>query len=516
MADPPNPAFRHWPLLLAVLPALAALLLLGNDANWDLRNYHLYGPHAWLHGRAAIDVAPAQMQGYHNPLLDLPMYLLAMAGAPPKLIGLWLALPAMLAIWCLLRLHERLSPTPPGICARVVLALLALTGAATWSTLGLSMDDAFVAAGMLAALWLLADTPGELPASSARIAGAGLLAGATAGLKLSGAFYCPAFALALAFLPGAPAERLRRLALLSIGGTLGFLATYGWWGWSLWQAHANPFFPYFNDWFRSPDIAAYSFADPRFRPQGPLELLLAPVRLLARSQRFSEGGLKDPRMLLALLGFAWLAWRARTQSPALRARFRLLLAFVAASILAWGLQAGIYRYAMAIELLGSLALVLVLARLPRWRGAAMVLAVVLVSADTRRPDWHRVQSNAGPVPTLENGSALPDDALVVTAGGAPLGYLALALPDAVPMLGLHNNLIQPGDCSGLPRRVAQRIAVQRGPIYLATTGDPDEQQTLSREYGLEADGACLRVHAGIGDALLCPQRRTSAPPPRCR
>src|SRR5688500_14064442 len=125
MAEPSAPAFRNWPLALAVLLPVIALLALGNDASWDLRNYHLYGPHAWLHGRAAIDVAAAQMQGYHNPLLDLPMYLLASAGAPPKLIGLWLALPAMAAIWCLLRLQERLSPEPPGLGARVFLALLA-------------------------------------------------------------------------------------------------------------------------------------------------------------------------------------------------------------------------------------------------------------------------------------------------------------------------------------------------------------------------------------------------------
>jgi hypothetical protein len=193
----------------------------------------------------------------------------------------------------------------------------------------------------------------------------------------------------------------------------------------------------------------------------------------------------------------------------------LLLVFIAASTVAWGLQAGIYRYAMAIELLGCLALVLVLAQLPRWRGAAMALAFVLVSADTRRPDWNRVPSTAGPVPRLAAGAALPPDALVLTASGAPLGYLALALPDAVPMLGLHNNLIQPGDCSALPRRAAPRVATHRGPIYLATTGDPAEQQRLAREHGLEASGPCLRVQAGIGDAWLCPQRRAAAPAPRC-
>ena len=84
----PHPEHRAWTIALAVLPVLAAVLALGNDASWDTRNYHLYDPHALLHGRAAIDIAAAQLQGYHNPLLDLPMYLLASADAPPRLVGL--------------------------------------------------------------------------------------------------------------------------------------------------------------------------------------------------------------------------------------------------------------------------------------------------------------------------------------------------------------------------------------------------------------------------------------------
>ncbi len=512
MADSPASAFRRWPTALALsLPALAVLAL-GNDASWDLRNYHLYGPHAWLHGRHAIDIGAAQMQGYHNPLLDLPMYLLAMAGAPAKLIGLWLALPAMAALWCLLRLQERLSPQPPGAGARLLLALLAASGAAFGSTLGLAMNDAFVGAGMLGALVLLLDAPAGQPGARACLA-AGLLAGATAGLKLSGAFYCPALALALLALPGDWRTRGARLALLAAGGAAGFALSYGWWGWTLWQAHGNPFFPYFNQWFQSPDIGALSWVDLRFRPRGIVDILLAPVHLLSRSQRFSEAGMKDPRLLLALLGFAWLAWSMRGAAAPLRARSRLLLVFVLASFIGWALQSGIYRYAIAIEALGALALVLLLARLPRGRGAAMLLALVVLGVATRRPDWGRVHEARGPLPRL--ASALPADALVVTAGGEPLGYLALALPDDVPMLGLDNNLIQPAACTGLPRRARARLAAHAGPVYLATGGDPREQASLRARHGLDAGGDCIAVRAAIGDAMLCPQRRVAAPAPAC-
>jgi len=47
----------------------------GVDANWGLYNYHLYNPFAFLRGKLAIDLAPAGLQSYFNPLLDVPYYL---------------------------------------------------------------------------------------------------------------------------------------------------------------------------------------------------------------------------------------------------------------------------------------------------------------------------------------------------------------------------------------------------------------------------------------------------------
>jgi hypothetical protein len=52
---------RLWLLGLAIGLPLLAMAHLGLDSNWDLRNYHLYNPHAWLTGRMAIDIAPAQL-----------------------------------------------------------------------------------------------------------------------------------------------------------------------------------------------------------------------------------------------------------------------------------------------------------------------------------------------------------------------------------------------------------------------------------------------------------------------
>ena len=55
----------------------AGALVLGQDANWDLRNYHWYNAYALLNGRYGIDLLPAQTPTFYNPALDVPFYLLA-------------------------------------------------------------------------------------------------------------------------------------------------------------------------------------------------------------------------------------------------------------------------------------------------------------------------------------------------------------------------------------------------------------------------------------------------------
>jgi hypothetical protein len=67
------------PFFVAVLvPILFGLLsiALGQDDNWDLRNYHWYNPYALLNGRLPVDMAPGNWQSYFNPLIDVPYYVL--------------------------------------------------------------------------------------------------------------------------------------------------------------------------------------------------------------------------------------------------------------------------------------------------------------------------------------------------------------------------------------------------------------------------------------------------------
>ena len=47
---------------------------LGQDANWDLRNYHWYNAYAFLNGRDGFDLLPSQTPYFYNPLMDVPVF----------------------------------------------------------------------------------------------------------------------------------------------------------------------------------------------------------------------------------------------------------------------------------------------------------------------------------------------------------------------------------------------------------------------------------------------------------
>ena len=117
-ATPRNPRFGDAALLAAcVVVAGITSLFLGQDANWDLLNYHYYNPWAWWNGRIFTrDIAAAQLQTYHNALLDLPFYGMVAANWAPRVIVFVLAIPAGIAAFFLAKLLPLLLIWAPKSC----------------------------------------------------------------------------------------------------------------------------------------------------------------------------------------------------------------------------------------------------------------------------------------------------------------------------------------------------------------------------------------------------------------
>ena len=502
--------------LLATALALTAFALQGQDANYDLRNYHLYNAHAWLEGRYAIDIAAAQQQSWHNPLIDFPLVLLPQLGLGGLGVSLWLCVPVVLALMFALDLAGRYMPggsRAERVAAYGFLALGMIGGAAALSQVATSFNDWFVAAGMMIALWLLARDP-DTPATPRAWLLAGLIGGATVGLKLTAAPFCIGLA-AAALAIGDAGTRMRHLLLLAVGGLCGALLTQGWWSWHLWTEHANPVFPYLNQWFGSPDALATPHTDLRFRPHSLLDALLSPIQLLRPGQQRSELLMSDPRMLLAWLaslGLLLLSLPAAVRGDLARIRpgERVLCAFFVVSFAIWLWAYGIYRYLLVLELLCFVLVAAVMARVPAYRLRVALLfgLLALCVGLTTYPRWGRVPVDSA----MAVAEPLPvgPDALVVTASGWPLGYAATLFPANVALIGLSNNFMHPGLCTGLQREAEQRVQSHPGSLWLLRGDheiDLEGRDRLAPSYGLVEQPGCRQWRTNIEPLWLCPLRR---------
>ena len=164
---------RGWPgLALAIVLAGIASILLRQDSNWDLQNYHLYNAWAFVHDRYGLDWAPAQLQSFHSPYLDLPFFALLAADTPPRVIAFALAIPTGIAWYCYARIAAVLFgdlPDPLRMRAIVVAIALGVTAPMSVSLIGLTMNDWYTAAFVLLAVWIVVAAGDPLAAPCAHV-----------------------------------------------------------------------------------------------------------------------------------------------------------------------------------------------------------------------------------------------------------------------------------------------------------------------------------------------------------
>jgi len=508
-----------WPSAFAacLLAAGLASVAAGLDVNWDLRNYHYYDAYAFLTGRMGWDIAPAQIQTYHNPLLDLAFYALVQEVPSPRIIAFAMAMPAGIAAFFLLRMLFALFPA--GLEGRAIAIgaafAIGVTGSSGLSVIGSTMNEWPPA--MLLVISLTA-VVGSLASGGApslgSVALAGIAAGLAMGLKLTYGVFALALAVALP-LSGPWRERLKPTAMLWIGLLAGFLASYGFWGATLWERFGNPFFPYFNDIFRSPWWEPVAWFDRNFGPRTAMQAIFFPFVFATQSPLVSEAAFVDWR-LAALMALAIVLAARRAWAPALPWRPWIFLGvFTLAAYLVWLPLYAIYRYLVPLEMLSGPLIVgclvaLVRARAARW--AAVIVVAALIVGTTRPADWGRL-----PFRGAYFDVGMPDiapRALVIMGPYDPMAYaIAFVRPDA-RFVSPYNNLLHYSQGNLLAKRIGEIIATHPGPIYSLDLRGLDRMGDVLAHYGLQRDtGTCVPVRSYLDFSLMqfCRLRRAAAP-----
>ncbi|PMS10719.1 hypothetical protein C0Z17_18810 [Trinickia caryophylli] len=515
------------------VPVLFGLwsVFLGQDRNWDGFNYHQYNGFALLHGKLLVDFAPAGMQTYFNPMLDVFYYGLNQL-LPPPLVGFLLGTLHGTMFVLLLSVVKRVLPGLPAEDRYRTPLLLAAAGVLTanfLSGLGNSMGDDTTALFVLASVLVLLSRWERLAALDRHallgLTGAGVLAGIAMGLKLTNATYALALSAACLLAPGSAPGRLRAAILFGVAALGGLLAAGGYWMAVMWHTFGNPFFPQFSSLFPNPLTPPIGVSDTTWLPKSVLEYALWPFVFSLDSKRVGQATLHQVIWPVVYLLFGALAAASlarlngrRPHRPArLDSRAAFVLVFVALGYLAWMFVFSIYRYIVPIEVLAPLACYLLLMRLAPYatarRLAAWVLggatAVVLAGGvETWGHERWAAKAFRADVPALSS----PGTTTVVTLGGDPVwGWIVQFFPDTVAFTQIN------GSFPHTPlydQRIADMIRRREGPAYAVIEGhynwradSVEKMDRIASAVGLTAsDKGCallqtavlrLRLHASV-------------------
>ncbi len=503
------------PLVLRLLMALAPLaagfyaLFIGQDVNWDLRNYHFYNPYAYLTGRMGYDIAVSHVATYYNPLLHVPFYW-AVTALPPKAVGFILGLIAGFNIWLLYSIARQVVDLgsrnrTAWLCLAV--ALLGTLGAMNLAEIGTSYGDNIVSLPVLAAVWMVLkfrDRLGDLRRCGCPVAVcAGLLAGAAFGLKLPSGVYavglCAAF-----FGLGMPLRKRFVLAFVfGLGVLAGAALSCGFWIAEMWHRFQNPLFPYFNEYFQSPWGAIASYRDERFIPKSLPMWLFFPIWFTINPMQVSEVGFRDLRfpllyiLLLALLlknVLNRLKPRAGGAAPAKTAPGRMpvtgfFIIFITVAFLLWMKLFAAYRYLMVGEMLAPLTVFLVLgALLPgRRQVQAAGVACILLLVTVEPGDWGRKAWTVDYFGFEPPAVSDPEHTIVLITGHDPMAYIIPFFPPQVRFLRIHGYVTGPSAVPNLTDRLMQYVIARHdGPRFILYRVYEEWQATTALEhYGLE-------------------------------
>jgi len=513
-------------LLLAIVAAGAvSVFSLGQDVNWDLRNYHFYNAWAFVHGRLGWDLAPAQLQTFHNPLLDLPFYKMVVMDWPPRLISFVMAIPAGVGAFFLGKIVFLLFRDLPDR-QRWGYSLLALavglTAASPVSLLGSTMNDWPGTTLIVIALWLVLRTEeGDLrwPA----IAAAGALVGIASGLKLTNATYAVGLDLALLAQRPMLARGFRDALAFGVAVIAGLLLSSGAWMWTLYSHFDSPLFPYFNDIIRSPWWDAKRIFDRRFGPHTMLGWLTFPLPMFGFSADYvSEARFRDWRMpliyLASIAGIAAFILRRVRPSAIERvpdadgreARWRMVLVFWAASLVVWANMYSVYRYAMPMELLSGAMLIRALRwSVPRrWLATAAVVAGALAILTVRYPEWGRIDYGERYI-RLSLPPVAPK-ALVLLLADEPLAFVLPFFPSDGRFVGANNNMTDPWRTNRFADAVRRVVREHSGPLYSLTTPAGSAGLALAAYHLRRVPGGCASIESNMsfGPFELCRLERT--------
>ena len=367
-------------------------IYLGKDLNWDLRNYHYYNGYAFLKDLSFYNIAPAQVQSFFNPFLDVLYYVL-ISKLPQYLVAFLLGFLQTFNFWFLFLISFHFLEILP-FKKRFFLAffssILSLYTPIFLSELGGTMGDSLLSSLVIFSLYCF-----MVAKNSIFLFFAGFLLGLISGLKYT--FMTYSLVLVLVFILFNRREFLRlKFFSIVLGLFFGFLVSDGYWIFLLYKNYKNPFFPFFNHIFKSPYVIESSIKDPRWVVQNVREYFMLPLHFFGiKYKEISELSFCSPSVPVALFfSILYIISSVFLKKRNLYEKKLLFLSvFYVFSFALWGYYFSYYRYVIVLEILSPMLILFffffVLQNVPFWRNLLTIVFVLLLFITTKIPNWGR-------------------------------------------------------------------------------------------------------------------------------
>ena len=360
----------------------------GQDANYDLANYHYYGVWALLHGRIGYDIMPCGMQSYFNPLCDFPLYfLIKYFNNYPYIIEFFQSFWYGFSAFGIYKIAGLVFNGKDRVLYIILSVLIGITGILSVLEVGLSFNDLIIATFIILSVYMYLKhyyLVSEEKSIKILLLSSFLL-GVAAGFKFSGfIFIIPLFVIhCISLMKDKENDGLTRgkhILYAIIGFLIGFSITGLWWYILIWYKFGNPFFPLMNNIFKSPLAFEQNYADIRHLPKNIWQYLFYPFYWVKNPEKLYviEWINRDFRFVfmyifsfIVIFKFIFLNVKRELNNSEINIKaYAFIFIFAILSYVLWINNSSILRYIVLLELLSGIFIV----------GAVLYLSNILLQS----------------------------------------------------------------------------------------------------------------------------------------
>ncbi len=411
-----------------ILLGVALSVIFPHEIVWDFSNYHYYNGYAFLTGTTFYHLAPAYVNSYFNPLLEVPVYFIVLFFNNYPFVlsayeGLWLGILYFIFFKILLLVFP--SQTKLQKLGIVCAFVFGVIGYDLVSQIGSTTNEINMSVFYMGGLYFILSSwfKDQKPVVWKLMTG-GFLLGVCAGLKMTAVPHV--FALFLTCLICAKLiPSFWKSGLIVAGGLLiGFLITNGFWMMKLHEAFQNPVYPWLNALFQSDFVIKENVRENSYLPQSIWQYLFLPFGVFQVDGLYHHFDNKITLPLLisyllvifTLIGFCFRNFRQNIPNAKISFFLVVLTLWI---YVVWLMTTTVVRYLIPFNLLSGIVLLVFLYGKQLLKSSdgffSLGLFVIVFMFIPTQYRFYFKKADPSKIVSVED-PLIPDDAVVILDG----------------------------------------------------------------------------------------------------